>query len=467
MIRVAIAGGGISGLSAAYYLDKARRAAAQLQYTLFDSAPQLGGVMQTQRHNGNVIEAGPDSFLTAKPWAAELAKELGIGDQLIGSNDATRKTYILLRGSLVPMPDGLQMMVPTKILPTATSRLFSWATKVRMMREYLSPPKALAAGEDESVASFVTRHFGKEVAENLASPLLAGVYGGDAARLSARAVLPRFVEMETEYGSLVRAVLGSRKNAAGASQVPLFSSFKAGMQQLIEAIGGRLDRGSVRSGVTVQSIEKASGGWRVVVADGSEGIFEHVILALPAYAAAKVLQTADSQLAQKLEEIPYASSVTVAVAYDKSSLQAARERVPQGFGFLVPKSEGIPIIACTFVQNKFEHRVPEDRVLLRLFLLEAIDWTDEKIRAVVIEQIASILKIWTTPTEMHIFRWPRSMPQYEVGHLERVAAIERLLAKHLGLELIGNAYRGIGVPDCVREGKEAAGRVLKNIWRTQ
>ena len=461
MMRIAIVGGGLSGLSAAFYLDKARRAGAQINYTVFESASRAGGVIQTETSNGFVIEAGPDSFLTAKPWAADLARELGIGDQIIGSNDATRKTYILLRGRLAPMPDGLQMMVPTKILPIATSPLFSWPAKMRMAREYISPPKPLGAGEDESVASFVTRHLGDEVTEKLANPLLAGVYGGDASRLSVRAVLSRFVEMEAESRSLVRGMLRARKKSDGVARAALFSTFKAGMRQLIEALIGRLEGGTVRTGVAVQRIEKVGATsiatWRVTMADGSAEIFDHIIVATPAHAAAKLLDTVDAQLGKLLAEIQYASSITVAVAY------AAGVKVPKGFGFLVPRSEGIPIMAATFVQNKFNHRVPEDGALLRLFLTEAIDWTDEKIGGVVMENVASILRIPAKPTEMRIFRWARSMPQYEVGHLDRIAAIDKLVAKHVGLELIGNAYRGIGVPDCVREGKEAAGRVLKGF----
>ena len=461
MIRVAIVGGGISGLSAAFYLDKARRAGAQINYTVFERASRAGGVIQTETSHGFVIEAGPDSFLTAKPWAAELAKELGLDDQIFGSNDATRKTYILLRGRLVPMPDGLQMMVPTKILPIATSQLFSWQAKMRMARDYISPPKPLAAGEDESVASFVTRHLGAEVTEKLAIPLLAGVYGGNASRLSVRAVLPRFVEMEEESRSLVRGVLRAKKKSGGVAQAPLFSSFNLGMQQLVDALIGRLVGAAVRTGVAVQRIEKVGAAslstWRVTMADGSREIFDHIIVATPAYVAAELLGTVDAQLGKLLGEIQYASSITVAVAY------AAGARVPRGFGFLVPRSEGIPIVAATFVQNKFKHRVPAGSTLLRLFLTEAIDWTDEKIGGVVMEKVASILRITAKPTEMRIFRWARSMPQYEVGHLDRIAAIDKLVAKHVGLELIGSAYRGIGVPDCVREGKEAAGRVMKSF----
>ena len=248
MKRIAIIGGGISGLSAAFQLEKARAAGADLTYTLYESGARLGGSMYSDRVDGCLVEAGPDSFLTEKPWAAALCKELGIADKLIGSNDAQRKTYIVVKGRLVAMPDGLMFMVPTKIIPTGLSPLFSWGTKLRMLRELLHPPRPMHS--DETVAELVERHFGVEVVDRLADPLLSGVYGGDAAKLSARAVLPRFVEMEEKYGSLSRAMLESRrKMRRAASQQPvrpLFTSLKDGMQQMVDALTARLDPAAIR-----------------------------------------------------------------------------------------------------------------------------------------------------------------------------------------------------------------------------
>src|SRR5271156_701546 len=234
MKRIAIIGGGISGLSAAFALEKRRQAGASLEYALFESSPRLGGVAVTERVDGCLVEAGPDSFLTEKPWASDLSREVGLGDQLIGSNDADRKTYILVNGELVAMPDGLMFLVPTKIASTALSPLFSTRTKFQMAREWFHPPRK--ADHDESVASFVERHYGAEMVDRLADPLLSGIYGGEAANLSVRAVLPRFAEMERTHGSLGRAMLAARKNGrnrapgnAGKTAPPLFTSLKDGM----------------------------------------------------------------------------------------------------------------------------------------------------------------------------------------------------------------------------------------------
>src|SRR5450631_1528897 len=245
MPRIAIIGGGISGLSAAFTLEEKRQSGAEIEYVLFEAAPRLGGVMVTDRVDGCLVEAGPDSFISEKPWAADLCRKIGLGDQLIGSNDADRKTYILAKGKLMVMPDGLMFMVPTKIMPTVLSPLFSIRTKMRMAAEWFHPPRK--ADEDETVAEMVKRHYGSEMVELLADPLLSGVYGGEASGLSVRAVLPRFADMESKHGSLGRAMLKGRKEArkrTGAANVqarPLFSSLKDGMQQMVDALVVRLD----------------------------------------------------------------------------------------------------------------------------------------------------------------------------------------------------------------------------------
>ncbi len=288
MIRIAIIGGGISGLTAAFTLEDHRRAGA-VEYTLYESSANLGGVLRTEHIQDCVVEAGPDSFLTEKPWAADLCRTLGIGDQLIGSNDAARKTYILVNGRLIPMPDGLMFLVPTKILPTALSPLFSWTTKLRMAQELLHPPRAAEA--DESVASLVERHYGKEMVDRLADPLLSGVYGGEAANLSVRAVLPRFAEMERTHGSLGRAMLAARKKMprpANQPAPPLFTSLKNGMQQLVETLIPRLNPSSLVTNASVQSIQPEAGGWTVSAGLKSDH-FDAVILAVPTHAAAKIL----------------------------------------------------------------------------------------------------------------------------------------------------------------------------------
>ena len=256
MKRIAIIGGGISGLSAAYALEQARANGVQVEYSLFESSSKLGGVLCTEQVDGCLVEAGPDSFLTEKPWASDLSREVGLGDQLIGSNDAKRKTYIVVNNRLVVIPDGLMFMVPTRILPAALSPLFSRKTKLRMVHEWFHPPHK--ADGDESVASMVSRHYGEEMVDRLADPLLSGVYGGEAAQLSVRAVLPRFADMEAKYGSLGRGMLAARKNMAKARTGPprpLFSSLKDGMQQLVDAVTARLTPQFLQRGTIVQSLQ--------------------------------------------------------------------------------------------------------------------------------------------------------------------------------------------------------------------
>jgi oxygen-dependent protoporphyrinogen oxidase len=459
MKRVAIIGGGITGLSAAFYLESARRNGAAIEYALFESSPRLGGVLKTDRVHDALIEAGPDSFLSSKPWAAQLAREVGLENELINSNDSQRKTYILNRGRLTPLPDGIQMIVPTKAWPIASSPLLSFATKFRMLREYIAPPEPLAADADESVASFVQRHFGGEVVEKLASPLLAGVYGGDAAQLSARAVLANFVGLEAKHRSLVRGVLHSRANSNSSAPAPLFTSFKSGMQQFVDAIAAQLRGESIFLNQRISATTRAAEDWRVISDGRGSEAFTDVIVALPAHAAGKLLYTHRAELGRTLGSIRYSNTITIALGYSSQKLR--RSELPAGFGFLVPRSEGRSIMACTFVHNKFNHRVANDRVLLRAFLTEGLGKSDAELQSIVQRELKEILHISADPDFVSIGRWPQAMPQYEVGHLEKIAAIEQMAAGIPNLQLIGNAYRGIGIPDCVREGKLAAERILE------
>ncbi|HYY68955.1 MAG TPA: protoporphyrinogen oxidase, partial [Terriglobales bacterium] len=365
-MRIAIIGGGISGLSAALRLERARREGADLGYTLFESSNRLGGVMRTERVDGCLIEAGPDSFLSEKQPARELCRELGIEDQLIGSHDAYRKTFVLVKGRLVEMPDGLQFMVPTKLLPTIATPLLSWGTKLRIMREFFSKPHKLNG--DESAAAFVGRHFGPEVVERLADPLLAGVYGGSAERLSVRAVLPRFVEMEANYGSLSRAMLAAGKKRPVDGARPVFTSMKDGMQQLVDAIAAQLDPSAIRMGTRINALGREGSYWLALRQDSTAERFDRVILATPAYIAGGLLRSIEPHLASVLGEIAYTSSVTVALGYATAGFDGRGSKREEGFGFLVPRSEGKRLLACTFVHNKFPHRAPENRLLLRVFL---------------------------------------------------------------------------------------------------
>ena len=460
MIRIGIIGGGISGLTAALTLENHRRAGA-VEYTLYESSPNLGGVLRTEQIQGCIVEAGPDSFITEKPWAADLCRTLGIDDQLIGSNDPDRKTYILVSGRLIPMPDGLMFMVPTKILPTGLSPLFSWTTKLRMAQELFHPPRAAQA--DESVASLVERHYGKEMVDRLADPLLSGVYGGEAANLSVRAVLPRFAEMERTHGSLGRAMLAARKKTprpANQPAPPLFTSLKNGMQQLVETLVPRLNPSSLVTNAPVQSIQPEAGGWTISAGLKSDH-FDAVILALPAHAAAKILSLCSPELSAELAAIDYSSSITIGLGYDRQ----VRKSLPPGFGFLVPRSEHKRLLAATFVHNKFPHRAPDDRALLRCFFAGSTAeniWqlSDDAIIAVVRNELQQILGLDSEPLFARVYKWKSAMAQYCVGHLERLDRIERLRQQLPKLALAGNGYRGIGVPDCIRSGQEAARQVL-------
>jgi len=470
-MRVAVIGGGIAGLAAAYEL--ARRAGSPVEYDLYEAGPRLGGVISSAVVDGTVIEHGPDSFLTEKPAAAELCRELGLESSLMGSNDAERKTFILVRNRLVALPDGLMFLVPTKLIPTALTRLFSLRTKLRMGLELLHPPRS--AGADESVAALVERHFGAEAVDRLADPLLSGIYGGDAAQLSARTVLPRLVEMESEYGSLTRGMLAAhrkmRAKANGNGQPrsaaarTIFTTLRGGMGQLVNAVTARLDQASVRTSTPVSGLEKVPGGWKVQAA-GKASFYDAVIVASPAWAAGALLSPIDGELGEELSAIPYSSSITVNLIYDEAKLG----RLPDGFGFLVPAAEGRAMLACTFVHRKFLDRTPPGKAVLRAFLggikNEALlAETDAVLVETVRRELSEILSegVVSTramPEHTQVSRWRRAMAQYAVGHQERRQRIAERVVKLDGLRLAGNAYDGIGISDCIRLGRQAAKELL-------
>jgi oxygen-dependent protoporphyrinogen oxidase len=460
MKRVAIIGGGISGLAAAFALEERRRAGESLAYIVYEAGPRFGGVLVSELVEGCLVEAGPDSFLTEKPWAANLCRRIGLEDQLIGSNDASRKTYILVKNKLAPMPDGLMFMVPTSLAPALLSPLFSSLTKFRMVREWRFSPRR--SNGDESVAALVERHYGAEMVDRVADPLLSGVYGGEASQLSVRAVLPRFAEMEAKYGSLARGMIAARKQAkqSESGPPPIFTSLEKGMQQLPEAVLAQLAAGALHPNSPAQAVQRQDRGW-IVSAGYASDKFDAVIVATPAPAAAALLEMSSMDLAAELSRIPYSSSVTVALGFD----EIVRASLPPGFGFLVPRSEGKRMLATTFVHNKFPHRAPRDRALLRCFLGgsrdgQVLELSDEEILSIVRKELQEILGLTAEPLFTRVYRWQGAMAQYTVGHLERMERIESLRKQLPGLALAGNAYRGIGVPDCIRSGEEAAAEVV-------
>jgi len=452
--RTIIIGGGISGLATAYYLSKGGASP-----TIIESRPRLGGVIQTDKIEGCTIEAGPDSFLSVKPAALELIGELGLRDDVIGSNDHLRITYVRKGGKLVPLPDGLMMMVPTKILPLLTTGLLSTATKIRMGMELLRAPKMKPG--DESVADFVREHYGQEAVDYLAEPLLSGIYGGDPRELSVTAVLPRFVELATRYGSLTRGVLAARAQAPKAqTPAPLFRTLRGGLGQLVDAVSaairGKVDVRQARA----ESVERTPTGFRVRV-DGELLDADRVVLACEAHSAAALLRGMDTRLTELLGQVDYSSTMTVAVGFDAADFA----RPPSGFGFLVPKKERRRLVACTWVGTKFSYRVPEGKIVARCALGGTADpgvlgESDEAVIAAVTQELREIAGVTAPPRFTRIARWPRSMAQYTVGHPAREAELEARLSQIPGLHVAGNAYQGIGIPDCIRMGKAAAEKIL-------
>lgn len=449
---IAVVGGGISGLATAWYLAQAGRSC-----TLIEKQPRLGGVIDTSQWEGCILEGGPDSFLGAKPEAMQLIRELGIESEVISSNDHQRVTFIWKDGRMVPLPDGLMMMVPTKIMPVVRSPLLSWPTKIRMGLEYVTARRGLKP--ERSVAEFVREHYGQETVDYLAEPLLSGVYGGNPEALSVNAVLPRFIELEHKYGSLTRGVLASRKLAKGGSgDSALFRTMKRGLGHLVETLHSRIgDRMRVVHGM-VETIERSENGWRLRVG-GDWMAAEHAVLAVPAYQAGALLTPHDPELGRLFQTIDYSSSMTIALVY--RNLPAP----PAGFGFLVPKKERRKLMAGTWVQNKFPYRAPEGYSVLRCFIGgpgsdAVLHEPDEMILREVLEDVRVLTGVTARPDYHRITRWRRSMAQYTLGHSYRLKQIESRMARLPKLLLAGNAYSGIGIPDCIRTGKLAASKIL-------
>jgi protoporphyrinogen/coproporphyrinogen III oxidase len=446
---IGIVGGGLSGLATAYQL-----ACDRVPFVLFEASGRLGGIVETLHRHGFVIEGGPDSWVTEKPGARELAIELGLENQIIASNDQWRRTYVQLGKQLVPVPDGMRMMVPAKWGPLLESPLFSWQARLAYLREpkRAEELKASAPAQDESVADFVRRHFGEEVAVTLAGPLLSAVFGGDIARLSVRAVMPAFVRMEVEEGSLISAL----QRRAPQSPQAIFTSLTGGLEMLIDALVAKLPAGSVRLHEPVLEVEADAGGWRLTTANGPAR-FDALVLATPPH----VTRTWLPQPMADLLPLEATSSVAVALAFAPE--QAGRLRIPRGFGFVVPSGgrEEHPLQACTFVDQKFPGRVPPGGVLLRAFFggrsgealqVEADDKLIERARL----QLGRVFGPLPQTVEAVVRRWPQSLPQYTIGHLERMAELDARRRALRGLHLVGNAYYGVGLPDLIRQGRATA-----------
>ncbi len=470
--RVVIIGGGISGLSTAYALqERARTAGIALDCTLVEARERLGGVMLTERTDGFIIEAGPDSLLTQKPWGLELCRTLGLGDRLIGTNDRQRTIYVLWDGRLHPLPAGLMLIVPTRVGPLLRNRLLSWSGKIRLGLEYVLPPRP--SDGDESLAAFVRRRLGREALEKIAEPLLAGIYAGSSHDMSLLATFPRLRELEVAHGGLIRGALAQRRSlrrgsSANSQLAPtLFMTPRGGMAEIVEALSSRLQRITLRLGETVQRLVPYGDGaagpqaYAVHVDHAPTLHAEAVVFATPAHITAGIVEGFHPRLAAALRAIPYASSATISLAYRRRDVPHPLD----GFGFLVGKHEGRHIMAATWTSTKFSHRAPADCALIRGFVggvaREDLVWRDDAaLIQLVGEDLRAILGITTTPLLARVYRWERANPQYLVGHLERVDVMEQMLAPYPGLSLTGSAYRGVGVPDCIHQGTLTAERLL-------
>jgi len=463
-MKIAILGGGLSGLSAAYELAKYKHAGAEIEVKIFEAGRRLGGLLETHRQDGFVIECGADSWVTEKPWANELAIELGLEDQLIGSSDQWRRTYLARRGHLEAMPDGMRMMVPINWAPLLASPLFSTEAKLAYLREPKRAEElkvaALALEDDESVRDFVARHFGEQIADNIAAPLLAGVFGGDIRSLSAQAVMPLFVKLAREQGSLIEG-LQRRAHASTKRDSSSFTSLRNGLQTLPEYMAATLPGDWLSFDTPVNAIEKVVDNWRVH-AKGSAQEFDALIVALPARTASKLLSGVDAGLAGLLE-IEASSAIIVAMAFTPEQSQSIK--LPRGFGFLVPQAHDVAsetkLMATTFVDQKFTHRAPAGGIVLRAFFggaaaNELMSQSDEALTDLARRDLGGIIGTLSTAHITLVRRWPDSLPQYAVGHLKRVAEIERVVAGIPNLRVTGNAFHGVGMPDIIRQGRVAA-----------
>ena len=477
--RAAVVGAGIAGLACALsLLDRARASGVPLHLTVLDAAPRPGGVITTVRDGGFLVEGGPDCFISEKPWALDLCRRLGLEGEIIGTDPAFRRSFVLRGSRILPIPEGYQLMAPARLLPFATTRILSPGGKLRAALDLVLPRGAAVA--DESLASFVRRRFGAQVLERLAQPLIAGIYNADPEELSLRATMPRFLDMERRHRSVILALLrgrlGSRAGPSAPGKRPaadrgvsgarysLFVTLRGGLDTLVDRLLRDLpdDALRLRARVSSLSFEAGTGRYALATASGERIEADAVALAMPANAAAPLLRGLDPDLAGRLAGIPYGTSVTVNLGYRLADVP----RRPEGFGIVVPRLERRRLVACSFSSVKFAGRAPAGTVLLRCFLGDsrAAGTDPRRLEREVRDELRDILGITATPLLARTFVWPRAMAQYRVGHLETVAAIESRLARLPGLALAGNGLRGVGIPDCVHRGEQAADRLAGVLW---
>lgn len=469
MKRVVIIGGGITGLATAHrLLERSQDSGKQVDLTLLEASRRVGGIVKTRQWEGFLLEDGPDSFISEKPEALALVKRLGLESHLLETNEQNRRSFIVRKGRLLPVPEGFQLLAPSRLWPFIKSDIFSWPGKARMALDLLLPRRRQNGDADESLAHFVRRRLGNEALERMAQPMVGGIYTADPERLSLQATMPRFLHMEHEHRSLISALrrgsnsAGNDNSSTSGARYSLFLSFDRGMQVLTDALEQRISsQVCIRLNTAVDSIEledaRSSPKWKLTTSGNETINADAVCLALPAYVSCNLLSELDSRLAAELSGISYASSATINLGFK-------REDIPHpldGFGFVVPFIEKRSLIACTFSSVKFAGRAPAGHTLLRAFVggalqPEVINLNEAELLMRVLGDLRDLLGIEQAPLFAEVTNWERSMPQYHVGHLERVKRIQERAAVLPGLVLAGNAYSGLGIPDCIRSGEAAA-----------
>ncbi|GAB4581530.1 MAG: protoporphyrinogen oxidase [Anaerolineales bacterium] len=486
MKHLIIIGGGIAGLAAAYYAQQKFPAPGSI--TLLEAGPRWGGKITTDRaeipnvEGQFVVEGGPDTFIVTKPWAMKLCKELGIADRLRGTNPDKKATYILKKGQLHELPGGLTMMIPTEFGPMIRTGLLSWPEKVRMGMDFLLP--SAPENGDETLGTFVSRRLGRAAYENLIEPLMSGIYAGDGDKLSLQATFPYLRDLENKHGGLVKGALAfraerakavSQNGANGTKPAPgsrsIFLTPLTGLAEIVEALVEKLETAGVEMQLNtrVESVRRGDGlrdAWCVRLENGELLETDTLILATPAFVSAELLAEVAPELAGELAAIEYVSTATVSLAYRDSDLP----RPLDGYGYVIPRREGRTALACTWTSTKFPHRAPEGYALVRVFVGRAgqeadLPWDEAGLLDIARKELKLTLGIIAEPVLTRVFRWEKAMPQYNLGHPERLARIDQALATLPRLGLAGNGYQGIGIPDCIRSGELAVERVLEN--RTQ
>jgi oxygen-dependent protoporphyrinogen oxidase len=463
-MSVLVVGGGITGLAAARVL-----ALDGVPVTLAEAGPRLGGKIATERVDGLVLEMGPDSFLATRPAAVTLCRELGLGGELVGTRDP-RAVYIRHRGELVPMPEGLGLVLPTRVMPFARTRLFSWPEKIRMARDVVSP--RMLGADDTAVGTFLRRRLGSPLVDRLAGPLVGGVYGTPIDELSLDAVVPQLRVAEREHRSLLFAGLadGRAMKAAAARRPPgskslgVFVSLRGGMGTLVEALEASLSAAGadLRTGCAVRSLSRAGTGVAARFADGSIDRFDGVILATPAPVAARLLEGEAPGATAAMGTVPHGTSILVTLAYRRDGV----DRDLVGHGYLIPASEGGPISACTWSSEKWPGRAPDDVLLVRMFVRDEGAWTalpEQELVAAARVEAEGTLRISGEPVLVRVSRWDGAMPRYTVGHPRRVATIDEAMAAWPAVTLAGASYRGVGLPDCITQGIAAASSMAARL----